>query len=98
MSMTTISSRELNQDVSKAKRAAASGPVFITDRGHIAHVLLTIEEYHKITQTKESIVELLAMPEAADIEFDIPKLSRPLHQPADLSYFTYPTPDRIEML
>ena len=36
--MQSISSREFNQDVSKAKRAAEQGPVFITDRGTPAHV------------------------------------------------------------
>ena len=85
MYITTISSRELNHDVSKAKKAALSGPVFITDRGHTAHVLLTIEEYQKITDKKESIVELLAMPEAAEVEFDVPRLSKELYQPVDFS-------------
>lgn len=85
MNITTISSRELNHDVSKAKRAALSGPVFITDRGHIAHVLLTIEEYQKITDKKESIVELLAMPEADFAEFEVPRLDKELYQPADFS-------------
>ena len=42
MLITTLSSREFNQDSSRAKRAAQQGPVFITDRGHPAHVLLTI--------------------------------------------------------
>lgn len=85
MSITTISSRELNQDVSKAKRAALSGPVFITDRGHTAHVLLSIEEYNRITHQKKSIVELLAMKEAAEIEFEVPKLNQDLYRPADFS-------------
>lgn len=85
MAITTISSREFNQDVSKVKRAAANGPVFITDRGTPSHVLLTIEEYQKITDKKESIVELLSMPEAADIDFDVPRLNKGLYRPADLS-------------
>ena len=85
MNITTISSRELNQDVSKAKRAALSGPVFITDRGHTAHVLLSIEEYVKITDKTESIVELLAMPEVAEIEFEVPRLKEELYRPADFS-------------
>lgn len=33
MTATTMTSREFNQDTSRAKRAAESGPVFITDRG-----------------------------------------------------------------
>jgi len=85
MSVTTISSREFNQDVSRAKRAAATGPVFITDRGHTAHVLLSIEEYQSITDQKASIVELLAMPEAAEIDFDPPQAGKALYRPADFS-------------
>lgn len=85
MSITTVSSREFNQDVSKAKRAASSGPVFITDRGHPAHVLLTIEQYQKITDKKVNIVELLSMPEVAEIEFEPPRLNDELFRPADLA-------------
>jgi prevent-host-death family protein len=43
MTVTTVSSREFNQDASGAKRSASKGPVVITDRGRPAHVLLTIE-------------------------------------------------------
>lgn len=85
MSITTVSSREFNQDVSRIKRAAVNGPVFITDRGRPSHVLLTIEDYQKITRQKESIVELLAMPDAADIDFEPPRLNKELYRPADLS-------------
>jgi len=82
MAITTISSREFNQDISKAKRAAAKGPVFITDRGQPAHVLLTIEEYQQIIDKKESIIELLAMPNP--IEFEPPRLNK-LFKPEDFS-------------
>ncbi len=85
MKITTVSSRDFNHDVGKAKRAASSGPVFITDRGHTAHVLLTIQAYQKITDKEESIVELLAMPEAAEIEFEPQQLDKKLYRPADFS-------------
>jgi prevent-host-death family protein len=49
MSITTLSSREFNQDTSRAKKAAKNGPVFVTDRGRPSHVLLTIEEYRRLT-------------------------------------------------
>ncbi len=68
MTITTLSSREFNQDTSGAKKAAKSGPVIITDRGKPAHVLLSIEEYQKLSGLTLSIVEMLAMPGAADIE------------------------------
>lgn len=85
MAITTLSSREFNQDATKAKKAAKRGPVFITDRGRPAHVLLTIEEYQRITHKRESIVDLLAMPEVADIDFEPPKLEGKLYLEADLS-------------
>jgi prevent-host-death family protein len=81
----TLSSREFNQDTSRAKKAAKRGPVFITDRGKPAHVLLTIEDYEKLTSAHRSIVDLLAMPGTADIEFEPPQLQGPLSRPADLS-------------
>jgi len=85
MAITTLSSREFNQDTSRAKRAAKDGPVFISDRGRPAHVLLSIEEYRKLTGKEMTIVEMLAMPEAAEIEFDPPRLGGELARPADLS-------------
>jgi prevent-host-death family protein len=84
MTITTLTSREFNQDTGRAKKAAAEGPVFITDRGHPAHVLLSIEEYRRLTGKHRNIVEALSMPGLADIEFDPPR-SRALSRPADLS-------------
>jgi prevent-host-death family protein len=84
MTITTLSSRQFNQDASKAKKAAEAGPVIITDRGRPAHVLLTFTEYKKITGGLTKIADLLAMPGSEDIEFDIPQM-RDLAQPADLS-------------
>lgn len=85
MTITTFSSREFNQDVTRAKKAAQQGPVFITDRGRPAHVLLTIEEYQRLTGSRATLVELLALPDEADIEFEPPRVRGPLTQPADLT-------------
>jgi len=49
MTVHTLSSREFTRDVSAAKRAAAQGPVFITDRGRPAFALLSIEEFHRLS-------------------------------------------------
>lgn len=79
--MTTITSRQFNQDTSGAKRSAANGPVFITDRGRPAHVLMTVADYERMKGSKLSIVDMLWCPEAADIEFDPPRVNiapRPL--------------------
>lgn len=83
--MTTFSSREFNQDVTRAKKAAQTGPVFITDRGRPAHVLLSIEEYQRLTEGQPNLVELLAMPgEVADVEFEPLRLAGSLFRPAEL--------------
>ena len=84
MPITTLTSREFNQDASGAKRAARKGPVIITDRGRPAHVLLTIEAYQKLTQKSVGIADLLAMPGVADIHFEAPRVGR-IARPADLS-------------
>ncbi len=83
MSATTLSSRQFNQDTSGAKKAARKGPVFITDRGKPAHVLLSIEDYRKLTgRSGATIIDLLAMPDGEDIEFD-PQPLRDIARPAD---------------
>jgi len=84
MSITTVSSRTFNQDVSGVKKAAADGPVFITDRGRPSHVLLTIDDYERLQMNEPSIVELLAMPVGGDIEFDPPRMGNDWVRPADL--------------
>ena len=63
--MPTVSAREFNQDVSAAKRAAAEGPVIITDRGRPSHVLLTIDDYNRLTGRRVDLVDWLET-----IEFD----------------------------
>jgi prevent-host-death family protein len=72
MTITTLSSREFNQGTSEAKRAANNGPVFITDRGRPAHVLMTFENYQQLTKQRRNIADALAMPGIADIEFEPP--------------------------
>ena len=71
MTVTTLTSREFNQDTSRAKKAAGRGPVFITDRGRPAHVLLSIEEYRRLAGNGRSIIDALAMDE--DVDFDPPR-------------------------
>jgi prevent-host-death family protein len=66
--MKVVSSRDFNQDVSNAKRAARIEPVFITDRGKPTHVLMSIENFRHLTGQTESMVDLLAMPDAVEAE------------------------------
>ena len=84
MTITSLSSRELNQDVTRAKKATRNGPVFITDRGKPAHVLLSFEAYQQLTRQRRNIADVLAWPGAQDIAFDPPKaLIEP--RPADFT-------------
>ena len=69
MTITTLSSREPNQDIGRAKKAAKSGPVFITDCGKPAHVLLSIEDYRRLVGERRSLVGALSMAGVADIDF-----------------------------
>ncbi len=80
----TITSREFNQDAAGAKRAANTGPVFITDRGRPAHVLLSIEQYRQLTGQPASIIDLLALPGSEDLDLRLPRHEE-LASAADLS-------------
>jgi prevent-host-death family protein len=84
MMITTLSSREFNQDTGRAKKAADKGPVFITDRGKPVHVLLSIEEYRRLAGSRRKITDILAMPGGEEIEFDPPKANFRI-RPADFS-------------
>ena len=70
MSITTISSRQFNQDAGGAKRAAESGPVIITDRGRPAHVLMTYETYESLIGRGQSLLDIVAQREGGDFEFE----------------------------
>lgn len=83
MPITTLSSRDVNQDLGRAKRAAKNGPVVITDRGRPAHVLLAYEDYEKLLGAAPSIREALALPGVEDVPFDPPRLNSIL-KPSDL--------------
>ena len=72
MTITTVTSHELNQHIGRAKKAAKSGSVFITDRGKPVHVLLSIKGYRRLAGQGRSLVEALSMPGLADIDFDPP--------------------------
>ena len=78
---TQMSSREFNQDTSGAKKAAEHGPVFITDRGRPAHVLLTFEAYEELLGVRHALDRLAEPPGIEDIDFAPPR-SREVVQPA----------------
>ena len=82
MSIHTYSSRDFTRDVSKAKRAAGDGPVFITDRGRPAFALLKIEDYYQLAgQKRDSLLELMdGLKGGEGFDFDAPSLQVELRQ------------------
>ncbi|MCR5814699.1 MAG: type II toxin-antitoxin system Phd/YefM family antitoxin [Desulfovibrio sp.] len=80
--MQTMTSREFSQDTSGAKRKALDGPVVITDRGSPSHVLMTWNAYAGLTGCG-NVVDALACPEAAEVEFDPPRLDGTFLKPAE---------------
>jgi prevent-host-death family protein len=86
MTVHTYSSREFTRDVGAAKRAAAQGPVVITDRGRPAFALLKIQDYYELTGKKEmSLLEVMDGIAGGDgIESEFEKARISLHD-ADLS-------------
>ena len=72
--MAVLTSREFNQDVARAKRAANEGPVIITDRGRPAYVLMRHDTYQRLAGRGTGIRSLLAHPQSEDIAFEPPRL------------------------
>ena len=70
LTITTVTSRELNQNTARAKRAANLGPVFITKRGQPTHVLLSIQVYRRLSNQNRNLAEPLSMRGLADIDLE----------------------------
>jgi hypothetical protein len=77
MASTTFSRREFNEHAGEATKAASKGPVFITDHGRAAYVLLSIDAYRALTDSGKNIATLLAMPDTDDFELSTPERSDP---------------------
>lgn len=82
--MPVLTSREFNQDVARAKRAADEGPVIITDRGRPAYVLMRHETYRRLTGGGPGIRTLLSDAESEAVEFEPPRLGAELLKLDDL--------------
>jgi prevent-host-death family protein len=82
--MKTMTSREANQDFSRAKREARSGPVIITERGRPANVLMTYEEYKRLIGRPRSLFDRLAMPGQEEVEFEPPPRQKAAPRKIDL--------------
>jgi len=73
--MKRVTSREFNQDVSRAKRFALVEPVFVTDRGRATHVLISIDAWRQLSGERETMAQLLAAA-PGDISLDRTLLRR----------------------
>jgi PHD/YefM family antitoxin component YafN of YafNO toxin-antitoxin module len=80
--LTTFTSQEFDENPNAARNAAARGPVFIVDHGWPSHVLLSIEEYARLTRGHLSLAEALAQP-GADFDFEPPKAGHRMFKPAN---------------
>ncbi|WP_237242216.1 type II toxin-antitoxin system prevent-host-death family antitoxin [Rothia nasimurium] len=71
---TILTSRQLNQDVSAAKRAVSIDPVIITDRGTPSLVLMTYEDYRKLGKQDQpdgaQFLQKISMQEDIDFGFE----------------------------
>ena len=74
MGIISLTSREFNQDAARAKKAALNGPVFITDRGRPAHVLLSIDEYQRLTGKGRTLLDAVSGWDGGEFDFEPPKL------------------------
>lgn len=83
--MKTMTSREANQDFSRAKREAKSGPVIITERGRPANVLMSYDEYKRLAGKPKSLFDLLAMPGQEEVEFEPPPRQKAAPRRIDFS-------------
>lgn len=71
----TFTSREFNRDPGSVKRAAQSGPVFITDRNKPSLVVMAIKDYERLAGRGASLLDVLMPDEDQDFEFEPPKAS-----------------------
>lgn len=77
----TFTSRDFNRDPGRVKRAAMSGPVFITDRNRPSLVVMAIKDYERLAGRGISLLDLLMPDDGQDFDFEPPKAelrSRPL--------------------
>ena len=80
---TTITSDELDLGADDALAATDTGIVIITDGGRPTHVLLSFEDYQKLSRAAPSHPDALAMPGGEDIDFDLPRMGNNISRPVD---------------
>lgn len=67
--MSTVSSQEFNRNPTSVKRSADSGPVYITERGEVAYVVVNIDDYRRLEGSpQEDLVSYLRSDQPDDYE------------------------------
>lgn len=74
MGIVTMTSVEFDRNPAEALRAAETAPVYIIDLGKASHVLLSIEEYRKLSGNGMTLANALAQDDPDDMDFEAPKL------------------------
>ena len=85
MSITTLSSQDVQQDFEKAKAATQHGTVLITECGKPAYVLVKYDDFQAMTADTPTIIELLSCKAAASIEFEVERMEVSLSNEVNLS-------------
>ena len=81
MPITTVTSQTYNRDSSKVRKAADDGPVFITERGRPAHVLLSIADYQKLAGKEMTLLQSVCDPRPeADFDAEFPRVEFALRE------------------
>ena len=83
--MKTMTSGEANRGFRRAKREARSGPVLITERGRPSSVLLSYDEYRRLTGKRTNIVDLLVIPGQEEADLEPPQRQKAAPRKVDLS-------------
>jgi PHD/YefM family antitoxin component YafN of YafNO toxin-antitoxin module len=70
MATTTVSLEEIRRAADEVGEASDNGPVYVTRPGKSSLVLLTVNEYRKLSGEQETIVEAPGHSDARYIPFD----------------------------
>ncbi|WP_062268521.1 type II toxin-antitoxin system Phd/YefM family antitoxin [Endozoicomonas arenosclerae] len=65
-------------------RANEHGPQFLTRHGHKAAVVISFEDYQKMSAPEESLSDFLKMPPFADSDFDVFDRAKEVSRDIDL--------------
>lgn len=83
MNAQTFTSRDFNREPGRIKRAAAAGPVIITERGKPIIAVMPFSDYERLKAPPANILDALDMDEVGDIDVDF---TRPVSFPRPAAF------------